>query len=128
MEKARKRVVLLIFGTGLTNSYEPQIPKNCFRAYVRPWSELYSVSMGRNLGILFRRFFLLASFSASVVAASAQEVVILVGLYVKNRPDLLPLLEDFRAGFASIKADGTLRQLLLGSVGPEFWSLVRVLD
>jgi len=50
------------------------------------------------------------------------------GLYVKNRPDLLPILDELRAGLAILKADGTLQRMLIDFFGPEHWRLVRVVE
>jgi ABC-type amino acid transport substrate-binding protein len=50
------------------------------------------------------------------------------GLYVKNRPDLLPILDELRAGLAALKADGTLQRMLIDFFGPEHWRLVRVVE
>jgi ABC-type amino acid transport substrate-binding protein len=49
------------------------------------------------------------------------------GLYVKDRPDLAPILAAARAGFAAMKADGSLKTLLQSFFGPE-WKRVRILD
>jgi len=48
------------------------------------------------------------------------------GLYVKDLPELAGILPAFRAGFELMKADGSLRRMLLEFFGEEHWKRVRI--
>lgn len=49
------------------------------------------------------------------------------GLYVKNRADLNGLLPALREGIARMKADGSLRKMLIDFFGEENWRRVKIL-
>ena len=48
------------------------------------------------------------------------------GLYVRDRPDLAGILPAFRIGFERMKADGSLRRMLIEFFGEGHWRRVRI--
>jgi ABC-type amino acid transport substrate-binding protein len=50
------------------------------------------------------------------------------GLYVKNMRDPNGILSAFRNGLAKMKADGSLRKMLIDFFGEESWRRVRILE
>ena len=49
------------------------------------------------------------------------------GLYVKNKPELIEVLNTLQRGFAKIKSDGTLNEFLQEFFGPRLWMRVKIL-